>query len=194
MSHCLVYDGNKRLLPSAGLHWSGSKQRVSLILKHSVGCIKQNALYKVMGDIYSTLLGTNDIPAGLLSSLGATIGIAINPLFPTLRAKFRPVFLKGVNCRWVHNRVFRSTMASSSPWSQACYDEKTLWYCRECSVHWAPGSSTPFSSNSERPSKAHPGRHILKYFSEHTKKAKKASSVHHELPSLTYESVVLRYI
>lgn len=125
MSHCLVYDGNKRLLPSAGLHRSGSEQSLSLILKHSAGCIKQNALYKVMGDIYSTLLSTNDIPAGVLSSFTATIGITINPLFPILRAKFRPVFLKGVNCRWVHNRVFRSTMASNPPWSQAVYDEKT---------------------------------------------------------------------
>jgi len=99
MSRCLVYDGNMRLLPSTGLHRSGSKQKVSLIPKHSAGCIKQIALCKVMTDIYSTLLSTNGIPAGVLSSLGATIGIAINSLFPILRAKFRPVFLKGVNCR-----------------------------------------------------------------------------------------------
>lgn len=99
MSHCLVYDGNNRLSSSTGLHWSESKQRVSLILKHSADCIKLNALHKVTGDIYSTLLSTNDISAGLLPNLGATIGIAINPPFPILRAKFRLVFLKGVNCR-----------------------------------------------------------------------------------------------
>lgn len=94
----LVYVGNKRLLPSTGLYQSGSEQSVSLILKHSAGCIKQSALCKVMGDIYATLLSPNGMPAGVLSHLGATIGIAINPLFPILRAKLRPVFLQGVHC------------------------------------------------------------------------------------------------
>lgn len=82
MTHCLVYDGNKKLSSSAGPHLSGSEQRDSLIVKHSSGCIKQNAFYKVMKDIYFTLLSTNDIPEGIQSSLGATIDITINPHFP----------------------------------------------------------------------------------------------------------------
>lgn len=82
MTHCLVYDGNKKLSSSAGPHLSGSEQRDSLIVKHSSGCIKQNAFYKVMKDIYFTPLSTNDIPEGIQSSLGATIDITINPHFP----------------------------------------------------------------------------------------------------------------
>lgn len=142
----------------------------TLIQKHSAGCTKQNTLYEVMEDIYSTLLSSNYVPARVLSSLGATIGIGINTLFPILRTKFWPLFLKGLNCRWVHNRVFMSTMATSFPGSQD--DERTLWYCRVCSVHWVPGSSISSSPNGEGPSKAHPGRYILKYFSKHLKKAK----------------------
>lgn len=123
-SHCLVYDGNKRLSSSAGLHRSGSEQRVSLILKHSAGCIKQNALYKVMGDIYSTLLSTNDIPAGVLSSLGATTRIAINPPFPIYEQNSGLYFSRELIADECIT-VFRSTMASNSPRSQAVYDEKT---------------------------------------------------------------------